>query len=301
MFARVTAVVALSVVLIATGIALGWAHVPGRAGAECPFTDWDPDTLTRAETEACQAFFAAGAPDRRFAPGSRSFSMRFCKARQRYDECQQVRVPVCRFAVEDGQFPSVRSCLAATPGVRQFVSRESPRASVILHEPWYYYENGSLWPDPEIGGWFPGDRGFIDFHRPPRYAWDSRSGRAVPFPRDLVRFVARNPYLRVVGTRTFRLGGVMARQIDIVVRRGDARARQMSLCGEYAVRDEPCVPITADRDEEGYTSISVEPRHATRLTDVRIPSGRIIVVVQVRGSFTQLSGTERIVRTLRLG
>lgn len=298
MSAMSMAVVAVALALGATGTAIPAREAPKTGAAEdCPFTY---ENMSRTEVLACQAYFAAGAPDGRFEPGSPSFSTRFCGAHERHAVCQQVRVAVCRFAVGDGGFPSIRSCLSATPGARQVVHRRSPRASVILFEPWYL-ENGRLWIDNEVRSYFPDD-GFIDFQAATPTAWDSRSGRIVPFPRDLVRFIARSPYVRVLRIRTVRLAGVTARQIDVVARQGDPRARRRGLCGEVAVRDEPCLPITADDAAgEGYVSLSLEPGEPNRLTDLRTRSGRLIIHITQFDRFTQLSGAERILGTLRIG
>lgn len=191
---------------------------------------------------------------------------------------------------------------AAGPPVRTVVHKRSPRVSLVVAEPWYF-EYGTLYVDNNLVQRFPGyGPGMsIWFKEPTRKAWDSPSGRKVPFPRDLVKFVIRNPYVRVLGLKPVRLGGIAARQIDVVARRGDPKGREANLCGEFAVRDEPCVPITADSDDEGFTSLSLEPGEPVRLIDLRTPSGRLIIVVRGHERVRQLSGAERILQTLRVG
>lgn len=311
-----TATTAVVLVLIASTVGLtghsnaATAERAAPAGnglvVKCPFkVDVDfgsvslPERMTRAQVTACQAFFSQSTPDGQFSPGDRSFSSQFCFEQKRRDACQQIREAACRLAVADNQFASSRQCLAAAPGVRVIVHRKAPRLSVFVTEPAVYEGPWLDVTDNSMDRWFP-DGGRIYFYAPRRKAWDSRLGRIVPFPQDLVDFVARNPYVRVVGTRTVQLRNVAARQLDFVAR-DDPKARKEGLCGEYGIRDDPCLPITADPNVEGYVSFTLELGEPQRLIDIRTQSGRLILVLGDVDLFSEFAAAERLLKTLRVG
>lgn len=320
---RITAtalVVAVSVVLLAgcIGDGSGTTTEPGAheqasataVPAKCPFkrdsiSYWDlPDRMTRPQVKACQAHFAKRAPDGRFGPGTAAFTSQFCYAfdsTTREGECQYVRVAACRLAVNDGAFASLRTCFAASPGQRVVVHKKSPRVSVLASEPAVFEGPWLDVVDNTLDRWFRRGGGRVYFYEPRRKAWDSRTGRIVPFPDDLVDFVASNPYVRVERVGTARFGELTARQIDFVVRQGDPKARRESLCGEYTLRDDPCLPISADANEEGYVSFSLELHEPQRLIDLHTRSGRLILLVSGIDRFRQLTEAERLLRTLRVG
>jgi len=302
-------------VLSAVVVAVSWrvgreTAATKTTSATCPFiSDLDgfvydlPKHMSREQVEACQRYFAHGSPDDRFAPGSPAFSTRFCSAREhRHPACQQVRVAMCRLAVTDGSFTNLRACLAAAPAVRRVVRIGGASISVLVLEPWYFWTGVSLHlsADNEIrfAHAFPNLDGWITFLAPTRTAWDSRAARKVPFPASLADFLAGNPYLRVLATRTLHLPGMKATEIDLLAVRGDPKAREQNLCGELGIRDEPCVPVTADSDS-GYTTLALKPGWPHRVIDVRTASGRVIVVVSQFYRFSELTGVERILRTLR--
>ncbi len=182
-----------------------------------------------------------------------------------------------RLAVKDGKFTNLRSCFATARDTRVVLHEKSPRVTALVSEPSVF---DGIWLDPvdnTMDRWFP-DPGFrIEFSVPRRRAWDSRLAQVVPFPSDLGEHIARSPYVQVVDQRVVNLGGIDASQIDFVVREGDPNARHADMCGEEFVRDAPCLPITADPNDEGYVSWSLDPGTAYRLIDVSAPSGRLII------------------------
>jgi hypothetical protein len=282
--------------------------------ARCPFKrdsilGWElPERMTGEQTGACQAHFAARAPDGRFEPGSSSFTSQFCQAfvardyTTRNAECQEVRVAVCREAVRDSAFTDLRSCLSAGIASRVVVHVRSPRVTVLIRDPAVFEEEWIDVTDNTLDKWFP-DGGRIYLHEPHRKAWDSRLKRTVPFPRDLVEFLGRSPYLRVVQRRTVHLGNVSAKALDFKVIRGDPIARKTGHCGAY-VSDMECLPITVDVDADGYTSFMFTGalfREPLRLVDLHTSNGRLILLVAHASSFQRLAAAERILATLRVG
>ncbi len=209
---------------------------------------------------------------------------------------------MCRLAVTDGSFANLRACLAATPAIRRVVHIGGASISVLVLEPWYFWTGVPLHlsADNEIRFThaFPNIDGLIEFLAPTRTAWDSRTSQEVSFPSSLADFLAHNPYLRVIATRTLHLPGMNATEIDLVAVRGDPKARKQNVCGELGIRDEPCVPVTADSDS-GDTTLALKPGWPHRVIDVRTASGRVVVVVSQFYRFSDLAGVERILRTLR--
>lgn len=193
-------------------------------------------------------------------------------------------------------------CFLSAPGVRAVIREKSPRVTVFVKEPAVF---DGIWLDPvdnTMDRWFP-DPGFrIDVASalPKTRAWDSRLAQIVPFPSDLTEHLATSPYVEVFDRRTIHLGGLEAKQIEFAVEQGDPSARQNDMCGEYLLRDEPCLPISADPNDEGYVSWSLSPGESYRLIDLSSPSGRVILYVEL-GEPSQRSIAEKLLRTLRVG
>ena len=271
--------------------------------ADFPFYDL-PDRMSRRQVEACQVYFARFAPGKRFEPGAPGFSSQFCAdlyrrtQDDRHGECQTVRVAACQAAVNDRRFASMRRCFASTPATRVLI-KESPRVIAVVSEPAVF---DGIWLDPvdnTMDRWFP-DPGFrVEFSTPKAQAWDSLLAQTVPYPSDLTAHLAKSPYVTVLDLRTVNLGGVDANQVDLLVNRGDPNARHADMCGEEFIRDVPCLPVTADPNDEGYVSWHLTPGNFYRLIDVSAPSGRIIVSIEGE-ELSELAATERILETLRV-
>ena len=71
------------------------------------------------------------------------------------------------------------------------------------------------------------------------------------------------------------------------------------MCGEEFIRDVPCLPITADPNDEGYVSWYLTPGRYYRLIDVSAPTGRIIVWIE-GDKLRELTATDAILSTLRV-
>ena len=275
------------------------------AAVKCPirydsdFDDYDlSDRMSPARVKACQEYFALRSADKRFTPGSPSFSTSFCNANtRRASACQQVRVAVCQLRVRAGRFATIGRCLAGEP-VRQVVARRVG-VSLAIPEPWFFDIGWGMAADIEIDHLFRTSVGRVSFVRAASHAWSAHDSQRVPFPADLGEFLADNPYLDIHATTPISLGRIVAQQIDLVTRGGDPVAMKASLCGEYGLREEPCVPISADSDSEGYASLYLDPMTSYRLIDVKAPKGRLIIVVDDFDHFDQLSELSRIFETLK--
>ena len=191
----------------------------------------------------------------------------------------------------------MRECVAASPPIR-VILREKPRITALVSEPAAF--DGIWLRSNVLDEWFTDPDFRIEFHGPKRDAWDSRLAQVVPFPSDLTEHVAQSPYVRVIDRRAVDLGGVQAKQIDFFVNNGDANARHSDMCGEEFIRDVPCLPITADPNDEGYVSWWLDPGTFYRLIDVWTPSGRVVISIDVDDA-GELEATEALLSTLRFG
>jgi hypothetical protein len=155
--------------------------------------------------------------------------------------------------------------------------------------------------DTELNGPFPAGAGRIDFYEAPDSAWDAATSRPTGFPSDLARFLARNPYVKVVRSGAVRLGRFSAQQIDVVAgNKTDRMAFDAGYCGE-TLSPSPCIPISADKGEEGFVSLALDAGAQTRLIDLKTSAGRVIIEVPGIGPITARSGVGRILRTLQIG
>jgi hypothetical protein len=199
-------------------------------------------------------------------------------------------------------FSDLRTCFAAGTGSRVVVHRRSPRVTVLVRDPAVFEEAWIDVTDNTLDKWFP-DGGRIYLEEPRTKAWDSRSGRIVPFPDDLVEFVAGSPYVQVHGIRTVRLGGTSARALDFTPTRGDPVARRTGLCGGggFALSEMECLPVSADPSAEGFVTFMLQLGQPHRLIDLRSPEGRLILVITHIERFGDLALSERVLTTLRFG
>lgn len=262
-----------------------------------------PSRMSRGQVKACQAHFAqiSGA---RFEPGSRAFSSQYCSKfsyRSRGGVCQDVRIAVCRLAVDDGKSTHIKSCLARGPGSRIVVRRRLlPEVSVVIREPMVFRYSRLALVDDAAERWFGSNGGYVDFHAFFGRAWDSEAAREVPIPADLTALVARSPYVRVVDRREVRMTAGSASVLDVVVERADAQ-RACPLSDRVEV---PCVPVlvyTSGGSDAQDVSFSLLPGDAYRLIHVRLGGERFLMTVAGFSHFDQLKPVDALLRTVRVG
>jgi len=111
----------------------------------------------------------------------------------------------------------------------------------------------------------------------PRF-YDAPTHREVPFPRDLGRFLRRNPNLKITQERRVRVKGAPGILVAGKVVRADPDAPE-GYCGLTLSRA-PCVPLTTDMTpDEGYVSISFDPHQRFCFIDLHASAGRFLIIV----------------------
>jgi hypothetical protein len=163
---------------------------------------------------------------------------------------------------------------------RWAVSVDFPGLTIRLPHGWTFSPN--YW-SPELHTHFSG-LGLISqsgpsfgFLKPPAIVFDHRSHRAVRLGTTFLEWLATHPLLKTTAVKNIRVAGLPAQMVDGQVRSADFRAYNLGFCGETNSAS-PCVPLTADKDSEGYVTLSLSPRETFRFITVFLPHGRKLLI-----------------------
>lgn len=140
------------------------------------------------------------------------------------------------------------------------------------------------------------------FHELPYAVYDPDANYGRILPRgSFVEWLVHHPHLRVRGRRAVVVGGVSGEMIDFDVLRIDREAQRNGFCG-LTNSAGPCLPITADPDEEGYVSIELwpsDPGEPYTFIVLEV-SARRSLLVEVQGFEREKPDFERVLSTVRL-
>jgi hypothetical protein len=182
---------------------------------------------------------------------------------------------------------------------RQALSRDFPGATIAVPTGW---QLDASYPAPGLHAYrtrlYPNTKGMIIFVRPPKVVFDPKQHRGVRLRTAFLDWIAKHPHLKTTSVKSLRLAGLTARAVDGQVRSADGPGSRRGFCGATFSRN-PCVPLTADKDNRGYVTLSLEPRATFRFITILLPHRRQLLV-QIDGGRSFIQRATKVLGTLKL-
>jgi Tol biopolymer transport system component len=181
------------------------------------------------------------------------------------------------------------------------ISQDFPGLTILVPAGWSLQANywhpalhthtTSLGPDAASDG-----RGLL-FLKPPGVVFDPKKHRAVRLRTTFLAWILTHPHLKTTAIKNVRLAGFPAQMVDGRVRSADSLAFNKAFCGE-TMSQSPCVPLTANKDNEGYVTLALAPHASFRFISVRLPHGRKLLILTDGGRAAKAA--MKILGTLQL-
>jgi hypothetical protein len=182
---------------------------------------------------------------------------------------------------------------------RHALSRDFPGATISVPSGW---QLDASYPAPGLHAYrtrlYPKTKGMIIFLKSPTVVFDPKQHRGVRLRMTFLDWIVRHPHLKTTAVQSLRLAGRTARAVDGHVRSADSPGLRKGFCGPTLSKS-PCVPLTADKDNRGYVTLSLEPKATFRFITIVVPHRRQLLV-QIVGERSFIQRALKVLGTLKL-